>query len=38
VLGHIAEFVARWSNAPRASERPPSTDAGGVQGIPMPID
>lgn len=38
VLQHIAEFVGRWSNAPRASERPPSTDGGGVQGIPMPID
>lgn len=36
VLGHISEFVTRWSNAPRGAERPPSQD--GVQGIPMPID
>jgi acetyl esterase/lipase len=37
VLGHIAEFVTRWSNTSRAAERAPS-DGDGVQGIPMPID
>ncbi|MCC2658172.1 MAG: alpha/beta hydrolase [Panacagrimonas sp.] len=37
VLGHVSEFVTRWSNTARGAERP-SSDGQGVQGIPMPID
>ncbi len=36
VLAQIADFVNRWSNAPRAADRPSSPD--GVQGIPLPIE
>ena len=37
VLGHISEFVTRWSNTPRASGNQPANDGSGVQGIPLPI-
>lgn len=37
VLGHVSEFVTRWSNTPRASANQPANDGSGVQGIPLPI-
>ena len=36
VLQHIAEFVTRWSSAPRSAARP-APEGGGIQGVPLPI-
>ncbi|MGQ0528381.1 MAG: alpha/beta hydrolase [Panacagrimonas sp.] len=37
VIRHVADFVDRWSKAPRSAARPVNDDAG-VQTVPLPID